>query len=221
MTLDTSRSERIITSVSSQPRPARSREQLGLFGRTEPDFDAAFRACRRRALEPDAWVDYVPAWVEGHGVLFDHLVDSIAWRTSEERMYDRLIPVPRLFAALPADGPVHPLIERIRLALSGRYGQDFTRISLAMYRDGQDSVAWHGDRVARTLPHALVATVSLGSPRRFLLRPYGGGSSLAYELGWGDLIVMGGSCQRTWQHSIPKLRRAHPRIALMLRPSWE
>jgi len=94
-------------------------------------------------------------------------------------------------------------------------------VSMAMYRDGRDSVAWHGDRIARKMNTALVATVSLGEPRKFLLRPYGGGGSIALTLGWGDLLVMGGTCQRTWQHSVPKTSHAGPRIALMFRPIWE
>ena len=67
----------------------------------------------------------------------------------------------------------------------------------------------------------LVATVSLGSPRRFFVRRRGGGPSTVVPLGWGDLVVMGGSCQRTHEHAIPKVARAGPRIALMFRPAWE
>ena len=79
-------------------------------------------------------------------------------------------------------------------------------------------VAWHGDYVARRMPQALVATVSVGEPRTFLLRKTGGGRSMALKLGWGDLLVMGGSCQRTFQHAIPKAARAGSRIAIMYRP---
>src|SRR5262249_40235264 len=102
-----------------------------------------------------------------------------------------------------------------------RYGTAFERVSLGLYRDGQDSVAWHGDYVARRISEAIVATVSVGAPRRFLLRPHGGGRSGAVSLGWGDLIVMGGSCQRTYQHSVPKVANAEPRIAIMFRPVWD
>jgi alkylated DNA repair dioxygenase AlkB len=133
------------------------------------------------------------------------------------------VAVPRLIAGLPKDGPGHPALEEMRAALNARYGTAFPRTGMALYRDGNDSVAWHGDYVARELPvDALVATVSLGAPRRFLLRPAeGGGPSIAYSLGWGDLIVMGGSCQRTWRHSVPKVRHAQPRMAIMFRPVWE
>jgi len=111
-------------------------------------------------------------------------------------------------------------LRRAQLLLGARYGEDFARIGLACYRDGRDSVAWHGDHVAREMPMAVVATVSLGAPRPFLLRPCAGGKSLSWSLGWGDLLIMGGSCQRTWQHSLPKRKQAAPRIAVMFRPSW-
>jgi len=195
--------------------------QLDLLDPGELGFDAEFAGLHRRELEAGAWIDHARGWVQGHSQLFQELLQSTSWRTSEERMYDRVVKVPRLFAVLPGDGPGHPLIEHMRVALSSRYREEFSRVSLALYRDGNDSVAWHGDRVARRLPDARVATVSLGAPRRFLLRPYGGGPSFAYNLGWGDLLVMGGSCQRTWQHCVPKLKHAEPRIALMFRPDWE
>ena len=148
------------------------------------------------------------------------LIESTRWRTEKTEIYDRVVDVPRLVAGLPDDGPGHPLLERIRALLSEHYRTDFARTSLGLYRGGSDSVAWHGDRVARTLPEALVASVSLGGPRRFLLRPRGGGSSIAFSLGLGDLLVMGGSCQRTWQHAVPKVRQALPRVAVMFRPVW-
>ena len=63
-----------------------------------------------------------------------------------------------------------------------------------------------------------VATLSLGGPRRFLMRPKGGGPSRSFRLGWGDLMVMGGAAQRTWEHCVPKPRGpANPRISVMFR----
>jgi alkylated DNA repair dioxygenase AlkB len=94
------------------------------------------------------------------------------------------------------------------------------RITCNLYRDGNDSVAWHGDRIARDLPQATVAVVSLGEPRPFRLRPRGGGSSLSWPAGRGDLIVMGGSCQRTCDHGVPKVAAAGPRIAVMFRHAY-
>jgi alkylated DNA repair dioxygenase AlkB len=138
-------------------------------------------------------------------------------------MYERMVAVPRLYATLGEDGAAPPVVAAMQTALSLRYGEEFSRVSLGYYRDGRDSVAFHGDRIARVLPNALVATVSVGAPRRFLMRPTGGGRSLSFPLGRGDLLVMGGSCQRTWQHAIPKSKSvgAQQRIAIMFRPHWE
>lgn len=198
------------------------RRQLDLFGAVAPAFDDGFAAIRRVELADDAWVEHQPGWLRGHDVLFDELERSVDWRSERRHMYDRVVDVPRLIAGLPRTGERvdHALIEAMRVALSARYGEAFVRATAALYRDGKDSVAWHGDTTARDLPRALVATVSLGAPRRFLLRPAASGASIAFALGGGDLLVMGGSCQRTWRHSIPKVAAAGPRIALMFRPRW-
>jgi alkylated DNA repair dioxygenase AlkB len=185
-----------------------------------PSCDQQFRQLSRRVLADGAWVDYVPGWISGQQQLFDELSASTRWRQERREMYERTVDVPRLVAGLPDDGPGHPAIEAMRAALTGHYGQNFVRTGLALYRGGGDSVAWHGDYVARELPEAIVATASLGGPRRFLLRPAAGGPSIAYNLGWGDLIVMGGSCQRTWRHCIPKVAHAEPRLVIMFRPIW-
>ena len=133
-------------------------------------------------------------------------------------MYEQIVDVPRLVATLPDDGPGHPVLLQAADALSRRYGLALTRLSLAYYRDGRDSVAWHGDRLGRLVDDTVVAILSLGQPRRFLLRPAGGGASRAFDLGWGDLLVMGGTCQRTWQHAVPKMTLAGPRMSVQFRP---
>jgi alkylated DNA repair dioxygenase AlkB len=194
--------------------------QLGLFATGAPAIDRSFGDARRIALDGEAWVEYVPGWVRGQDALFDALERSTTWRRDRRWMYERMVETPRLIAGLPGDGPGHPLVDEMAMVLSARYGEVFQRTSLALYRDGNDSVAFHGDTVARDMDEALVATVSLGSPRRFLLKPAAGGRSLAFALGGGDLMVMGGSCQRTWRHGIPKVNEAGPRIALMFRPTW-
>jgi alkylated DNA repair dioxygenase AlkB len=197
--------------------------QLDLFGRGEPNFDSTFGEAKRIELAPDAWLELVPHWLRGHQALFDSLLEETRFRTEQRLMYEKMMDVPRLYAVLGEDGPIPSVVQAMQRALSSRYGERFTRISLGYYRDGRDSVAFHGDRIARTLPSALVATVSVGVPRRFLMRPTGGGRSLAFSLGRGDLLVMGGSCQRTWQHAIPKSRTVgdQQRIAIMFRPHWQ
>jgi alkylated DNA repair dioxygenase AlkB len=196
------------------------RRQLDLFSATAPEvgFDASFASLVHHDIGRGAWVDHVPGWVSNHDALFEELEQSLAWRNETMRMYDRTVDVPRLLASVPKE---HALIEAMRVALSAKYGEQFVRMTAALYRDGKDSVAWHGDTTAREMVSAIVATVSLGQPRRFLLKPTeGGGRTLAFPAGRGDLIVMGGTCQRTWRHSVPKVAEAGPRIALMFRPSW-
>lgn len=196
-----------------------SHAQQTLFGGGPPSV-GPFGDVRRVHLDDTAWIEHVPEWVGGQDTLMAALGTTTAWREERRMMYERLVTVPRLVASLPEDGPGHPLLLQIGQILSGRHGVAFPRVSLGYYRSGADSVAWHGDTIARQLPDALVATVSLGGPRRFLMRPRGGGRSVAFSLGLGDLLVMGGACQRTWQHSIPKVAQAAPRIAVMFRPIW-
>ena len=197
--------------------------QLDLFGRGKAQFDPGFSGLKRVPLGEDAWLDFVPGWLQGHQALFDSLLAGTRFRSEQRLMYERLVETPRLYAVLGEDGPIPPLVSAMQRTLSARYHEPFTRISLGYYRNGRDSVAFHGDRIARTLPSALVATVSVGAARRFLMRPTGGGKSLSFSLGRGDLLVMGGSCQRTWQHAIPKSRSAgeEQRIAIMFRPHWQ
>lgn len=194
--------------------------QLGLFtGGERIAIDAGFGAVERIALDRGAWLEVQRGWCRGHGALLAALEAAVPWKEESRVMYERRVEVPRLWSELEPSH--HPVLAEMRGALDARYGTSFERMSAALYRDGRDSVAWHGDHVARRMPEALVATVSLGEPRRFLLRETGGGPSRALSLGWGDLLVMGGTCQRTYQHAIPKVARAAPRMAVMFRPVWE
>jgi alkylated DNA repair dioxygenase AlkB len=138
-------------------------------------------------------------------------------------MYERMVPEPRLTHRWHLDrGPAPPaVLLAMAESLSARYGVAFTQIGANLYRDGADSVAWHGDRVARELPEAAVALVSLGAVRPFRLRPSGGGTSVGFLPGPGDLLVMGGSCQRTWQHAVPKVRSAAARISVQFRHAYQ
>jgi alkylated DNA repair dioxygenase AlkB len=194
--------------------------QRWLFGNDEPTCDPTFARLERVVLGDGAWLDVAREWLSGHARLFEELHDTVAWREEDRRMYDRVVAVPRLFAVLPP-GQRPPIVEEMRLVLCEQYRANFDRVSVALYRDGRDSVAWHGDYVARTMQESLVATVSVGAPRKFLVRPTGGGRSWSRAIGCGDLVVMGGTSQRTHQHAIPKVARAEPRIAIMFRPTWD
>jgi alkylated DNA repair dioxygenase AlkB len=182
-------------------------------------FDPAFGGLRRHELGDGAWVDVVPGWCAGADALFARLLERTPWAGHEVRMYERVVAEPRLthrWLASQGPAPPEPLPE-MAAVLGARYGVAFTQVGANLYRHGADSVAWHGDRVARELPEAVVALVSLGGLRPFRLRPRGGGRSVGFLPGPGDLLVMGGSCQRTWQHSVPKTKEASPRISVQFR----
>jgi alkylated DNA repair dioxygenase AlkB len=180
---------------------------------------------QRTPLARGAWVDLRPGWLTGADALFGRLADVVPWRAERRHMYERVVDVPRLlcFCGEGEDLP-DPALEEMRRELDVRYeaelGEPFVTAGLCLYRDGRDSVTWHGDRIGRgSTTDTIVAIVSLGSPRALMLRPRGGGPALRYELGHGDLLVMGGSCQRTWEHAVPKTARpAGPRISVQFRP---
>jgi alkylated DNA repair dioxygenase AlkB len=169
---------------------------------------------QRTILGEGAWVEVCRGWIAGAGGLFDRLRDGALWKAERRRMYDRVVDVPRLLSfygegdRLPA-----PELEDIRQSLTNHYreepGGPFCTVGLCLYRDGRDSVAWHGDTTGRgATQDTTVAIVSLGAHRRLLMRPRGGGPALRYDVGGGDLLVMGGSCQRTFEHAVPKTVRA-------------
>ncbi|MGY1755192.1 alpha-ketoglutarate-dependent dioxygenase AlkB [Blastococcus sp. SYSU D01042] len=179
----------------------------------------------RHVLSAGAWVDHLPGWVTGSDEVLEVLLGDIGWREDRRQMYEREVTVPRLLRWYGAGETLpHPLLTQARTALDEHYrpelGEPFVSAGMCLYRDGRDSVAWHGDRLGRgRAGDTMVAIVSFGSPRPLLLRPVGGGESLRFPLGHGDLVVMGGSCQRTWEHCIPKTAKpVGPRVSVQFRP---
>ncbi|OWU98146.1 alpha-ketoglutarate-dependent dioxygenase AlkB [Micromonospora wenchangensis] len=180
---------------------------------------------RRRMLTRGAWVDHLLGWVHGSDAVLDTLRTGVPWRAERRTMYDTQVDVPRLLCWYGPDRPLpHPLLTAARTALSRHYaaelGEPFVTAGMCLYRDGRDSVAWHGDTLGRSAhTDTMVAIVSFGAPRPLLLRPRGGGDTLRFPLGHGDLVVMGGSCQRTWEHAVPKTTRpVGPRVSVQFRP---
>ena len=181
----------------------------------------------REELGDGAWVEHRPGWVVDADSVVEHLLTEVPWRAERRKMYDRIVDVPRLVAFYgEGERLPHPFLDEVRSVLADRYGGEeggpVRTAGLCLYRGGGDSVAWHGDTIGRGATHdTVVAIVSFGEPRRFLLRPCGprgGGTARRYSLGRGDLIVMGGSCQRTWEHAVPKTRRSvGPRISVQFR----
>lgn len=181
-------------------------------------------ALERRPLSRGAWVDVLRSWLPDADDVFRTLVTDVPWRAEQRQMYDRVVAVPRLVHTYLAGDPLpHPVLVEAREALSEHYlpelGEPFRTAGCCYYRDGRDSVAWHGDTIGRgRTDDTMVAIVSVGDPRRLMLRPRGGGDSISIEMGHGDLVVMGGSCQRTWEHAVPKVAHAGPRISVQFRP---
>jgi alkylated DNA repair dioxygenase AlkB len=186
----------------------------------DPEIDDTFSAAARIALDETAWIEHASEWVAGSDRLFADLLETTEWGRRTRHMYDRKVEEPRLTSTWQAESgePLEPpILERMRAALSTRYGVTFDSVGLNLYRDGADSVAWHGDRIAKAIPDPIVALVSVGEPRRFLVRPKGGKAARKFMLGRGDLLVMGGSSQRTWEHAVPKVAQAGPRISIAFR----
>ncbi|MFJ6788057.1 alpha-ketoglutarate-dependent dioxygenase AlkB [Streptomyces angustmyceticus] len=199
--------------------------QGSLFDQADEISLGPLEGLRRTGLGDGAWLDLLPGWLSGADVLFARLAAEVPWQAERRRMYEQVVDVPRLLAFYGAgDALPHPVLDEARDALSAHYatelGEPFTTAGLCYYRDGRDSVAWHGDRIGRgRRENTMVAILSVGAPRDLLLRPRGGGHAVRHPLGHGDLLVMGGSCQRTWEHAIPKsAHAAGPRISVQFRP---
>jgi alkylated DNA repair dioxygenase AlkB len=196
--------------------------QTSLF--TDGTTDSVVLAPERRHLSRGAWVDVQRNWLGDPDATFSALLHRVPWRSERREMYDSVVDVPRLVHTYLADDPLpHPSLVHARARLNAHYlpelGEPFVTAGCCYYRDGSDSVAWHGDTIGRgRTDDTMVAIVSVGDPRRLLLRPRGGGASIALTMGHGDLVVMGGSCQRTWKHAVPKVAHAGPRISVQFRP---
>ena len=181
-------------------------------------------AVRRTHLTHGAWVDERPGWVGGADELYEALRRDVPWFAERRQMYDAVVDVPRLLHFYgERDRLPHLALDECRETLSRHYapelGEPFVTAGLCLYRDGRDSVAWHGDRIGRSREQdTMVAILSVGAPRDLMLRPRDGGASIRVPAGHGDLVVMGGSCQRTWDHCVPKTAKpVGPRISIQFR----
>ncbi|THA57521.1 alpha-ketoglutarate-dependent dioxygenase AlkB [Streptomyces sp. A1136] len=199
--------------------------QGSLFDQTDEIRLGPLSGVRRTDLGAGAWVDHLPGWLTGSDALFERLAADVPWHAERRRMYEREVAVPRLLSYYGAGVELpHPVLAEARTTLSRHYadelGEPFVTAGLCLYRDGRDSVAWHGDRIGRSATEdTMVAILSVGDPRDLAIRPRDGGPTLVrLPLGHGDLVVMGGSCQRTMEHAVPKSTRAvGPRISVQFR----
>lgn len=191
--------------------------QTVLFGGGAPRFDESFSGLRCTELLHGAWIAHQPLWLSGSNSLQAELRERVRWRSERRIMYDRMVEVPRLLGNPPSPEP--EILKSMRRQLSRRFGRLLSSLSLAYYRNGNDSVAMHGDRMGALNSDTVIAIVSLGEPRRFLLRSKDRQSkALSFDVGWGDLLVMGGTCQDSYEHGVPKTPRSTaPRMSLQFR----
>jgi alkylated DNA repair dioxygenase AlkB len=197
--------------------------QRSLFAAGEPWIDSDAR-WERVTLDQWSWVDVVRGWLRGADAVLDALTDGVAWRSARRWMYGRVVDDPRLsFRAPDPTSLPHPALALARAALGTRYRVPFGPVALNYYRDGRDSVAFHRDRELRRVDDTRIAIVTLGARRPFHIRPLAGPSrpSRDFAPASGDLLVMGGACQMSWEHSVPKIAHAGPRISVTWRWSGE
>jgi hypothetical protein len=193
--------------------------QRSLFASGDPaiDRDASWH---RVDLGGGSWVDLARGYLRGADTLLDELIARVAWRSGRRPMYDRIVDDPRLSYRFGAgELAPHPELARVRDELTARYCVPLGELALNFYRDGRDSVAFHRDRELRELDDTIVAILTLGACRPFRIRPCASAGARSRDLApaSGDLLVMGGTCQREWEHGVPKIARAGPRVSAMWR----
>lgn len=169
----------------------------------------------RTWLDDRSWVDVTRGWLQGADDLFDHLAANVEFRPSRVYRYDHWVDEPRMGTWFtPATAP-HPVLLEAQRKLQHRYRARFDGAALALYRDGNDSVAFHRDRDMQWLDDTVIALLVLGERRPFHVRPRSNrythddvhGATHDLAPGHGDLLVMGGACQAGWEHAVPKVRR--------------
>jgi alkylated DNA repair dioxygenase AlkB len=171
----------------------------------------------RLELGDGCWIDVARGFVTDHREVYDALVERVSWSQNQVFRYERYHDEPRLTGWWsPRLDPPHPVVRDAQRSIQSRYGVRFDGCGFAYYRNERDSVAFHRDRDLRWLDDTVIALVSLGQRRPFLLRPrdhrfahevpnHGATHDLAP--GEGDLVVMGGATQTAWEHSVPKVPR--------------
>jgi alkylated DNA repair dioxygenase AlkB len=177
---------------------------------------------------PDC-VDYRPGWVPDHLALLDQLSAEIGWEQHAITLFGRTVPTPRLTAwmgdvAYAYSGVVNqpkpwsPALAALREQLRAELGVNFNSCLANLYRDGSDSMGFHSDDEPELGPEPVIASISLGARRRFVLRHRTTRERWTWDLGEGDLLVMRDGSQREYAHAVPKTtRRVGPRMNLTFR----
>jgi alkylated DNA repair dioxygenase AlkB len=167
--------------------------------------------------------------------LFQELLDHTPWQQHTIKLYGRTMAVPRLSAWHGDPGAVYcysglrleplpwtPVLCEIKAVVEQLADTPFNSVLLNLYRHGQDSIGWHSDDEPELGHHPVIASVSLGAVRRFILRHKRLPVRLPLDLDAGSVLLMRGATQQHWQHQLPKTRKpTNPRINLTFRfISW-
>lgn len=179
--------------------------------------DETFSTAHRVRLDAHSWVEHVPGWLHGADAdeLFTDLLAGADWQQRSRWMYGTEREEPRLTAEHPDLAGAPEALTAMARTLTAHYGVAYDRLWINLYRTHRDSTGWHGDGASARRRECIVPVLSLGSPRRFLVRPTQGGPSRTFRPLAGDLVVMGGRCQVDWRHSVPKeVGPSGPRISV-------
>jgi hypothetical protein len=165
---------------------------------------------------------------------FSVLITEILWQHESIKLFNKDMLQPRLTAyygdknycysgIVMRSQPWHPLLLTIKTAIEVIANVNFNAVLLNQYRDGNDSMGWHSDDEKELVKNSVIASLSLGETRRFMLRRKDDHQvKIELNLAHGDLLIMGGETQQLWQHQIPKTGKkiaseVKPRINLTFR----
>lgn len=186
-------------------------------------------AFERTHLDDTSWVDVARGWMAGADELGERLREDVAWQPSRLFRYDHVVEERRLgsFWSRRSGRPVpHPALAEATRVLQHHYGVTFDGFGMILYRDGSDGQGFHRDTDMRWLDDTLIAVLTLGAQRPWLLRPVSrrrGVEPAAPDLDLapasGDLLVLGGRAQADWLHSVAYQpgRRLDPRVSIQWR----
>jgi len=176
-------------------------------------------ASARRWLDETSWVDLGRGWVHEPERVQTALTELAQWRQARLWRYDHWVTEPRLAASLPAHA--HPALLAAHKALRATYRVAFDGPALALYRDGRDALGAHRDRELRYTENTLIAILTFGARRPWVLAPRdrrSGREPVDLAPGHGDLLVVGGRAQRDWLHGVPPAPGVRaPRVSVQWR----
>jgi alkylated DNA repair dioxygenase AlkB len=174
---------------------------------------------QRLEIGRDAWIDYVPGWLslDEANALLAELLTETPWEQLPINVFGKPVMQPRLMAwagtlpyrysGLTLDPrPMSPRLQELTERVSAEAGESFNHVLLNLYRNGADHMGMHADDERELGRDPIIGSMSLGETRRFVLKPKNRRVKKKREvrLLHGSLLVMGGACQHTWYHGVPK-----------------